>query len=171
MAKNYNHSDYARNRYASGIVYSGADGVYELTEEAFLASDPTLTHEDFIKIKKISDDDYFKQDRADTREIKHTIPLDILSDTEAFCTESVADEYIRHEEEKARPTMADAMGIMNSCLSETQKRRYMMMYIQNLTEPEIAELEGVNQSSVSRSILSAQKRIEKAKKKYFKKFS
>ena len=41
MAKNYNRSDYALNKYSASIVYSGADGVYELTKEAFLASDPS----------------------------------------------------------------------------------------------------------------------------------
>ena len=47
MAKNYNRSEYALNKFSDSIVYSGSDGAYELTKEAFLASDPTLTEEDF----------------------------------------------------------------------------------------------------------------------------
>ena len=35
MAKNYNRSDYALNKYSASIVYSGADGVYELQRKRF----------------------------------------------------------------------------------------------------------------------------------------
>ena len=68
MAKNYNRSDYALNKYSASIVYSGADGVYELTKEAFLASDPSLTEADYEYWKRISDADYLATARRDTYE-------------------------------------------------------------------------------------------------------
>ena len=165
MAKNYNHSAYARNRYASGIVYSGADGVYELTEETFLASDPKLTHKDFVKYKKISDIDYFKQDRADTKEIRHTVPIDGLEESDAFCTESVADEYIRHEEEKSSPTISDAMAVLETCLTKTQKRRYLLYVVEGLSTWEIAEIEGKHQNAIWKSIEHSKEKIKKFLKK------
>ena len=80
MAKNYNRSDYALNKYSASIVYSGADGVYELTKEAFLASDPSLTEADYEYWKRISDADYLATARRDTYESRHTVSLDELAD-------------------------------------------------------------------------------------------
>lgn len=78
MAKNYNRSDYALNKYSASIVYSGADGVYELTKEAFLASDPSLTEADYEYWKRLSDDYYLATARRDTYESRHICDFPII---------------------------------------------------------------------------------------------
>lgn len=49
--RNYKDSDYALNRYSQGIVYKFADGIVEVTLEAFLRDNPDKTEEDFAELK------------------------------------------------------------------------------------------------------------------------
>ena len=65
------------------------------------------------------------------------------------------------------PTIKEAYDILNSCLTEIQKRRFLLFILERKNEREIALLEGVNQSSVSRSLIAAQKRINRYVSKNF----
>lgn len=167
MAKNYNRSDYALNKYSASIVYSGADGVYELTKEAFLASDPSLTEANYEYWKRISDADYLATARRDTYESRHTVSLDELADGLLAGEESTEDEVLEKLEPTDNPyTYENAMRILDACLTETQKRRYLMYVIDGLSTYEISVLEGCNQKSVHESLSAAIKKIEKMKKSF-----
>ena len=65
--RNYKDSDYALNRYSQGIVYKFADGIVEVTLEAFLRDNPDKTEEDFAELKALSDEIYYQQDRQEQR--------------------------------------------------------------------------------------------------------
>lgn len=49
-------------------------------------------------------------------------------------------------------------------LTETQRRYFIMYYVNSLSMPEIAEILGVNKSSVSRSISAGLKKLRKRAK-------
>ena len=164
MAKNYNHSDYALNKYSNSIVYSGANGIYELTKEAFLASDPSLTEADYEYWKQISDADYLATARRDTYEGKHTVSLDELADAVLASEDNTEDEVLEALEPAPNPlTYENAMRILNACLTKTQKRRYLKYRKYGMTVRDIAIEEGVHHSAIEDSIRLAEKKI----KKYF----
>ena len=50
-------------------------------------------------------------------------------------------------------------------LRPCQKRRYIMYYIDGLTQEQIATIEGVTQQMVAKSIKSAEKKIKKMVKR------
>ena len=161
MAKNYNRSDYALNKYSASIVYSGADGVYELTKEAFLASDPSLTEADYQYWKRISDADYLATARRDTYESRHTVSLDELADGVLAGEESTEDEVLEKLEPTDNPyTYENAMRILDACLTETQKRRFLKYRKCGMTVRDIAIEEGVHPSSVDETIHAAEKKIK-----------
>lgn len=161
MAKNYNRSDYALNKYSASIVYSDADGVYELTKEAFLASDPSLTEADYEYWKRISDADYLATARRDTYESRHTVSLDELADGVLAGEESTEDEVLEKLEPTDNPyTYENAMRILDACLTETQKRRFLKYRKCGMTVRDIAIEEGVHPSSVDETIHAAEKKIK-----------
>ena len=162
MAKNYNRSDYALNKYRASIVYSGADGVYELTKEAFLASDPSLTEADYEYWKRLSDDYYLATARRDTYESRHTVSLNELADGVLAGEESTEDEVLEKLEPADNPyTYENAMRILDACLTETQKRRYLKYRKYGMTVRDIAIEEGVYHKAVADSIILAEKKIKK----------
>ena len=65
--RNYKDSDYALNRYSQGIVYKFSDGIVEITLEDYLRDNPDKTEEDFAKLKALSDEIYYQQDRQEYR--------------------------------------------------------------------------------------------------------
>lgn len=162
MAKNYNRSDYALNKYSASIVYSGADGVYELTKEAFLASDPSLTEADYEYWKRISDADYLATARRDTYESRHTVSLDELADAVLAGEDNTEDEVLEKLEPAPNPyTYENAMRILDACLTETQKRRFLLHKRDSMTLEDIAEEEKVSTTAVFYSITAAEKNILK----------
>lgn len=161
MSKNYNHSDYGKNRYSAEIIYSGADGEYAISLEAFLASNPSLTEEDYAFWKSWSDEDYKAKDRADTLEARRTLCIDQFTDTELLSTESAEDEVLEELEPAPNPyTYENAMRILDACLTAIQKRRYLKYHQGGMTVRDIAIEEGVHHSSVDESIQAAEKKIK-----------
>lgn len=155
----YNKSDFARNKYSDAIVYYSATGAYELTEKQFLADNPSMTHEDFMFWKSWSDNEYKEELRLTVTEERNTIPLDTLVETEQLSANSAEDEFIISESSVIH-TMEDAMKAL-SCLTETQRKRYLLHFCDGLSTWDIAKIEGTNQKSVFESITSAQKKINK----------
>lgn len=81
--------------------------------------------------------------------------------------ESTEDEVLEKLEPTDNPyTYEKAMRILDACLTETQKRRYLMYVIEGLSTYEISVLEGCNQKSVHESLSAAIKKIEKMKKSF-----
>ena len=66
MAKNYRQSNYALNKYSTGIVYKYVDeSVTEIRFEDISATDPTFTEEAFDELKEISNELYHKEAASD----------------------------------------------------------------------------------------------------------
>ena len=162
MAKNYNKSDYALNKFSEALVYSGAEGAYELSKAAFLASDPALTEADYDFWKQYSDNDYLEVARCDTFEGKHTVPLDEIADAALISTETTEDAVLENIEPTPNPyTIENAIHILDSCLTEIQKSRYLKYYRDGRTIRDIADEEGVHFTSVCECINAANKKIQK----------
>lgn len=99
------------------------------------------------------------------------VGLERLENTDEVCTASVEEEYIAEQDELERllneaknpmaRTMKNAIAILDSCLTETQKRRYISYFYKDKTIEEIADEENVNINAVAKSLNQANKKIEK----------
>lgn len=169
IMSNFNKSDYAANKYSDSIVYKSVTGAYELTEEQFLRENPSETPQTYRRWKIWSNHNYLEMLRKDIEERKHTVPWNELEDTLLVCAAISEDESFKEVERQNNPTptIKEAYDILNSCLTEIQKRRFLLFILERKNEREIALLEGVNQSSVSRSLIVAQKRINRYVSKNF----
>lgn len=169
IMSNFDKSDYAANKYSDSIVYKSVTGAYELTEEQFLRENPSETPQTYRRWKIWSNHNYLEMLRKDIEERKHTVPWNELEDTLLVCAAISEDEPFKEVERQNNPTptIKEAYGILNSCLTEIQKRRFLLFILERKNEREIALLEGVNQSSVSRSLIAAQKRINRYVSKNF----
>lgn len=157
--KNYKDSDYAANKYCPNIVYRFGNETVEITLEKFLAENPDMTEDDFLKFKALSDTIYLEQVKAENAQTKKNIPIYPLEETEVCAVESI-EEYIEQQEEKT--VLQDIQQFLDSdILTETQKRRFILYYFKGLTLFEIAELEDVHFTSVEESIKSSIKKIKK----------
>lgn len=166
---NFNKTDYAANKYSDSIVYKSVTGAYELTEEQFLRENPSETPQTYQQWKIWSNHNYLEMLRKDIEERKHTVSWNELEDTLLVCAAISEDEAFKEVERQNDPipTLEDAYDILNSCLTEIQKRRFLLLVIERKNEREIALIEGVNQSSISRSLIAAQKRIKQYISKKF----
>ena len=63
-------------------------------------------------------------------------------------------DFVAHAKKAAMIALAEE-------LTDKQKKYYVMYHLNNLSIPEIAEMEGVNKSTVSRTITRAAKRLAK----------
>ena len=162
MAKNFNKSEYAINKFSEAIVYLGADGAYELTEAEFLRQNPGMTKEDFAFWKAWSDEDYKEELRAETEDKRFVISIHELEETRAVCLPSAEDAFIKMTETRRRRvyTIQDAEVVL-SCLTETQRRRYLLRHQDGKTYREIAQIEHIDAMVAKRSIDAAEKKIKK----------
>ena len=163
--KNYQDSDYALNKYSKGIVYRFADGVVEVTLEDYLAENPGKTPDDFMELKRLSDEMYNGQDRDENAQTKKNISFDELetgsfryapSPEEMFIGEIDAQE----EAEDRKRRLRIANNALDT-LTDVQRRRYLLHFVDELSTWEIARIEGTNQKSVHESLQAAQKKIKK----------
>lgn len=158
--RNYKDSDYALNKYSSGIVYQFADGTREVTLEDFLKENPHKTAADFEAIKALSDEIYYQQDRQDHRTNRRNVSLTDLEETEQLSVPSVEAAWIGQEE---RETVWKKVGqfLKSGTLTEAQQRRFRQHYFQGLSTRQIARLEGVHQRAVWDSLMWAEKKLKK----------
>ena len=160
MARNYRKADYAANKMnKESIVYLTADGIVEVTFDDFLRENPGMTKEDFLWWKKWSDDEYKETDRKDCVEAKHTVSIYNMEETEALCVPST-EEIVLEELFSEKHTVEEAEKIL-AALTETQRRRYLMYFMANLSTPQIAKIEGTSQNVVWKSIDLAKEKIKK----------
>lgn len=142
-------SDYAINkRNPDAIVYPDADGnEVKLTREHF------ETEEEFLRWKAWSDGDYKQTEKDGRGYYDNTVALIDGADTYG---ETLEDELIalaeKLEHDKKRAAM---IAQIREVLTETQYRRLLLYYGKEMSEDEIAELEGVSHQAVSLSISQA----------------
>lgn len=181
----YNHnSDYRRNKNTPDLVYTSATGEevrYHKTEKnriQLISTDDKgntqkryvlpdeMTVEQFEALKQCSDNIYRQIDRSDVRESRNCVSLtgyeDIAVDTDDPPDEVVVRREIPEPEAKPDPRNIDnAFSVLNSCLTEKQKKRYICNHYDGYSTRKIAESEGVAQRSVMDSIELAEKNIQK----------
>lgn len=153
------HTDFALNKLDKGaIVCQSVTGDHiRLPREDF------SSEEEFNLWKNWSDSDYQEIDRT-SRTDNECLSLEAERDTPVPSAEDVIlGPYIAKEVAKRREKLKQVKHI----LSPRQYRRLCMYYLEGKDEAEIAKLEKVNQSSVSRSISSGTKIVER----FFEKFS
>lgn len=160
--KNYRDSYYAANKYASGIVYRFSNQTVEVTLEDYLRENPDKTETDFKELKALSDEDYKNRDREEYRLTYKNVSIHGLDETDACCVSSPEEILIDELEQKAeKEHMRRQMYQALSTLTEVQLRRYLMHFVDELSTWKIAEIEGVNQSKIMKSISAAEKKIKK----------
>ncbi len=160
--KNYRDSDYAVNKYASGIVYRFANQTVTVTLADYLRENPSKTEADFARLKALSDELYLEQDRQDNAQSRKIVSIHSLEERELCAAsspeETVIDEPDQAAEQKRRCGLAHRAL---QSLTPTQRRRYIQHIRDGLSTWEIAAMEGTNQKSVYESIQAAKKKIKK----------
>jgi DNA-directed RNA polymerase specialized sigma24 family protein len=163
--KNYTNSDYALNKHSEAIVYRCADRIVEVTLTDFLSENPTLTADDFRKLKEESDNDYYERDRLDYQETWKNVPFEGLSETELCSVPSSEDVIIDAGDEAVRQQRIDEQlavaGQVLNKLTDIQRRRYLLHVVKGLSTRQIAEKEGVKQRSVMDSLEYVSIKIKK----------
>ena len=151
------NSIYALNKKdPDAIVYPSANGkLIRVTREDFPSED------EFLAFKKWSDEDFHEEEKLDHREANHILSADDLS--EAALAVPAADVLMERQHERAeKRRIASAMVVkLKDKLTDTQFRRLWMYHVDGKTEEEIAEIEGVAQQQISKSIIAAEKKIKK----------
>ena len=151
------NSIYALNKKdPDAIVYPSANGkLIRVTREDF------PSEEEFLTFKKWSDENFHEEEKLDHREANHILSADDLS--EAALAVPAADVLMERQHERAekRRIASDMVVKLKDKLTDIQFRRLWMYCVEGKTEQQIAEIEGVDQQRISKSILAAKKKIKK----------
>ena len=151
------NSIYALNKKdPDAIVYPSANGkLIRITREDF------PSEEEFLAFKKWSDENFHEEEKLDHREANHVLSVDDLS--EAALAVPAADVIMERQHERAekRKIASDMVVKLKDKLTDIQFRRLWMYHVDGKTEEEIAEIEGVAQQQISKSIIAAEKKIKK----------
>lgn len=166
--KGYNSkTDWSRNKNSAAIIYVSADGsITEITLESFLADSPKNTVEMFQELKALSDELYQAEDNAEGSRAKNELPLYEWS---ADCaTESPESMFVDAPDEetvkvyfKRRQQMLNLVPEILDKLTDIQRRRFLLHKVKLLSTRKIAAREGTTQQAISKSIVGAEKKIEK----------
>ena len=159
--KNFRKSEYAKNKMnRTAIVYTHSGEVeVRLTFEKVSQEKPEITEEEFQIFKDVSDE-FFKEiennDSKEGRKKACTYNEDIESQTAPV--KSAEEEYINNEEQN---DMQARIGRALSTLTETEKRRFEMMFIKGYSLKKISELEGCNSNAVECTKKAIRKKFAK----------
>jgi hypothetical protein len=145
-------SDYAINKRSPYIVYRLADGsCLEVRPEDC---------PDFDRWKAISDQDYHTQELQDRRVTRDNLPL-----IEEICG---ASDGTLDEPPSDPRTSENAMAVLEGCLTEIQRRRYLMHFRDGKSTRQIARVERVSQRTIMDCLQESKRKIklfsEKAEK-------
>ena len=147
-----NDSDYALNKHSQNIVYRQADG-------SCLKIRPEDCP-DFERWKAFSDEDFHALDLRDWRAENGRLSLNDLTDEDVDPLPSVEDAAdLDGPPQPDLRTTENAMAILRQCLTETQRRRYLLHIRDRLTVRQIASREQVDPMAVQHSIAAAKKKI------------
>ena len=149
-------TDYARNKKdGSAIVYCDAEGrIIRLTRKDFSSL------EVFLKWKAWSDASYHIIEKADHLYADKTCSLESLP--EASAAVSSTEDVLSMQLDLQERTIIYGLvsKAMDACLTESQRRRFWLYYVDGLTETEIALAENVQQQNISKSIRVARKKLQ-----------
>lgn len=144
-------SDYALNKLENdAIVYKSVTGTYSIKRED-LASDA-----EFRRWKETSDQDYLETERSQWEENR----VISLFDNEVIPDSSPEEQLFKRLRDREKvDTQSRAIGRIRHLLTQRQYRRLWMYCVEGMTEEQIATVEGIAHQNVSKSILSARKKV------------
>ena len=157
--KNYRNSDYAVNKFSEGSVYRFENETVEITLQDYLQDNPDKTEADFKKLKAISDQIYYDQDRAENAQTKKNISLHGLEETSVCASDDFEEEYVLSED-KRRAMQAAIRLFHDGKMTEKQKRRFLLHFMHGMPLRKIADMEGVHFTSVDESIRRAGDKLQ-----------
>ena len=137
------------------VVYKFANGEQSLVTRADFST------EEFLAFKAWSDEDLHTEDKRDVLAGIRQVSIDDIS--EAAISVPPADVVMERQHIRAeqRRKASDMVVKLKDKLTDTQFRRLWMYHVDGKTEEEIAEIEGVAQQQISKSIIAAEKKIKK----------
>lgn len=152
-----NKSIYALNKKdPDAIIYKDAMGeIIRLTRDDF------DTEEEFLKFKKMSDENYRIEENNEQKHNRRIVSLSVISE-QTTASSSIEESLEEGQEELRKNKIIKLLksSILND-LTEVQKRRLLMYYISGLSEEQVATKENVSHQAVSKSLQSAKKILEK----------
>ena len=165
MARNFKNSDYAKNKYSEGVVYTFVDGTeVEIKLSTAMEADSNVTVEKFQELKNVSDAIFEADDNSDDLYSKYVkTTYETIEDGAWLATKSLEEEYFDRLEDEALNEKVKRFA--NTKLTENQRRRFWLL-LEGKSQAEIAAIEKCTQQNISAS----QKAIQKKFKKFFNKF-
>ena len=138
------------------VVYKFANG-----EESRITRADFATEEEFLAFKAWSDEDLHIEDKREVLAGIRQVSIEDISEA-AIATPAV-DVVMEHQLQRSeqRRKISELVVQLKDKLTETQFRRLWMYCVDGKTEQQIAEIEGVDQQRISKSILAAKKKIKK----------
>lgn len=130
--------------------------------------DTEMSLSEFEAMKELLTNHTVEEFNADWRVTHKDVGLEKLENTDILCLPSVEEEYIERfesEEDGDFYTIENAMEILNLCLTDVQKERYIRHKMNQEPTTQIAASQGVSQASVYESIVSSENKIKKFLKK------
>lgn len=146
-------SEYALNKKnKEAIVSRNAAGKFiRLTKDEF------ASEEEFAHWKEWSDEDYRQEYNSEQSYKRLKNKLQKQADNNTF-SPSVEQILLGDLAAGERKVLIEKI---KSVLTETQFRRLWLYYVEGKTEQQIADVEGIAQQRISKSILAARKKIKK----------
>ena len=145
-------SDYALNKKnKEAIVSRNAAGEFiRLTKEEF------ASEEEFAHWKEWSDNEYRQEYNSEQsyKRLKNKLQKQAENETGSLSVEQLLLNDLADEERKA------LVNKIKSVLTETQFRRLWLYYVEGKTEQQIADVEGIAQQNVSKSIRLSIKKLK-----------
>jgi hypothetical protein len=140
-------SDYAFNKRSEHIAYRSVDGsTIEIRPEDC---------PDFERWKAFSDAAYHDSELLEQRTTRRNVSMFDLPDREA----AIEDIPVFDEPSPNSRTIENAMAALG-CLTETQRRRYLLHVRDGLTTRQIAQADRVSQHAVMGSLHESERRIK-----------
>ena len=138
------------------VVYKFANG-----EESRITRADFATEEEFLEFKAWSDEDLHIEDKREVLAGIRQVSIEDISEA-AIATPAV-DVVMEHQLQRSeqRRKVSELVVQLKDKLTEKQFRRLWMYCVNGKTEQQIAEIEGVDQQRISKSILAAKKKIKK----------
>ena len=153
-------SDYALYKTdPDAIVFKTATGAYiRLHREDF------SSEEEFDRWKGWSDEDYRVVDIQDNAYTKQTVSIEGVPEQAGDLSpeQLLIEQYDQLDREQFCRLLLEGI---NTCLSETQRRRLLKYYFDGMTQEQIAASENVAHQNIAESLWRAKEKL----KKFFKK--
>lgn len=158
--KNFKDSDYALNKFSKGIVYRFTDRIVEITLEDYLVENQGNTEQNFLDLKALSDEIHHQQVIDENRTSRLDVSMIGLEETEALATIPL-DTSLIHKSDNKNAMVAAKRLLDSGDLTEVQRRRFILYFVEGLSYRQIAKKENVHQSAVWESLQWTLKKLRK----------